>query len=65
MMWIGEQYLSYGKITSPRELEERLNEVRAGQIRAVAQDFFRPERLNVALVGPLKNEKRLLDWIRL
>ena len=65
MMWIGEQYLNYGKIASPRELEERLNEVKASQIRAVAQDFFRTERLNVALVSPLKSEKGLLDWIRL
>ncbi|MEO8425658.1 MAG: pitrilysin family protein, partial [Verrucomicrobiota bacterium] len=65
MMWIGEQYLSYGKITPPSELEQRLNEVKASQIRDVAQDFFRTERLNVALVGPLKSEKGLLDWIRL
>ena len=65
MMWIGEQYLSYGKITSPRELEARLNEVKANQVRAVAQDFFRIERLNLALVSPLKAEKGLLDWIRL
>jgi predicted Zn-dependent peptidase len=65
MMWIAEQYLGYGKITPPREFEARLKEVRASQIRAVAQDFFRTERLNVALVGPLKSEKGLLESIRL
>jgi predicted Zn-dependent peptidase len=65
MMWLGEQLLSYGKVFPPAEVKQRLTEVTAPQIRAVARDFFRPERLNLALVSPLKSDRglaRLLEW---
>jgi predicted Zn-dependent peptidase len=54
MTWLGENYLGYGKIISPQEVKKRLAEVTPRDIRAVAQDFFRPERLSLALVSPLK-----------
>jgi predicted Zn-dependent peptidase len=65
MMWLGEQYLGYGRIQHPAEIKERLCEVTAGQIRAVARDFLRSDRINLALVSPLKKEKGLsrLLWI--
>ena len=59
MNWLGEQLLGYGKIFQPAEVKHRLRAVTAGQIRAVARDFFRPERLNLALVSPLKTDARL------
>ena len=63
MMWLGEQLLAYGKITPPVEVEKRLRAVTPGQIRAAARDFFRPERLNLALVSPLKRDTRLVDLL--
>lgn len=59
MNWLGEQLLGYGRITSPAEIKRRLAAVRASEIRAVARDFFRPERLNLALVSPLKSSARV------
>jgi predicted Zn-dependent peptidase len=59
MNWIGEQLLSYGRVFSPSEVKRRLRQVTAGQIRAVARDFFRPDRFNLALVSPLKSANRL------
>ena len=55
MTWLGEQYLGYGKVISPDEVKSRIAEVTPKEIRAVARDFFRPERLNLAVVSPLKN----------
>jgi predicted Zn-dependent peptidase len=55
MMWAGEQWLGYGAIGHPDEFKKRLGAVRAGQVRAVARDFFRPERFNLALISPLKS----------
>jgi predicted Zn-dependent peptidase len=55
MTWLGEQYLGYGKIISPEEVKSRIAEVTPSQIRSVARDFFRPERLSLAVVSPLKN----------
>jgi len=60
MMWIGEQLLGYGKIFSPSEIKQRLCEVRASEIRAVAREFLRPERTSLALVSPLKNSPAVM-----
>src|SRR5260221_458158 len=59
MNWIGEQLLSYGLVMSPDEIKRRLSAVTASRIRDVARDFFRQERLNLALVSPLKSDRRL------
>jgi len=59
MNWLGEQLLGYGKILPPAHIKRRLREVTTGQIRAVARDFFRPERLNLALVSPLRSASGL------
>jgi predicted Zn-dependent peptidase len=57
MNWLGEQLLGYGRIFRPAEVKRRMREVRAGEIRAAARDFFRPDRLNLALVSPLKSDR--------
>jgi predicted Zn-dependent peptidase len=54
MNWVGEQLLGYGRIFKPAEIKRRLQQVSAADMRRVARDFFRPERLNLALVSPLK-----------
>ncbi len=59
MMWLGDQLIGYGKIIRPAQIKQRLTEVKAGQIRAAARDFLRPERMNLALVSPLRSEKGL------
>jgi predicted Zn-dependent peptidase len=57
MNWVGEQLIGYGKVMRPVQVKRRLREVTAGEIRAVARDFFRPDRLNLALVSPLASDK--------
>jgi predicted Zn-dependent peptidase len=59
MMWLGEQYLGYGKVESPQRLKSDLARVTASEVRAVAKDFFRSERLTLALVSPLKKSGHL------
>ena len=57
MNWVGEQLLGYGKILQPAQFKRRLRDVTAGEIRAVARDFLRPERFNLALVSPLASDR--------
>lgn len=64
MMWIGEQLLGYGKIFSPAEVKQKLAKVTAGQIRAVARDFFRPDRMNLAVVSPIKSSESIRKLLR-
>jgi len=60
MNWVGEQWLGYAKLVSPSEIKRRFREVTAREIRSIAGDFFRPERLNLALVSPLKSASHLM-----
>jgi len=54
----------YGKIIPPAQIKQRLSEVKPAQIRAVAREFLRPERMNLALVSPLKSEAGLAKILR-
>lgn len=65
MNWLGEQLLGYGKVQPPAAIKRCLRQVTAGEICAVADNFFRPERLNLALVSPLKSDKNLAKLLRL
>ncbi len=65
MMWIGEQLLGYGVILNPATIKDRIAKVTASQVRAAADRFFRPDRLCLSLVSPLKKDRglvRLLEW---
>lgn len=59
MNFVGEQVLGYGRITPPEKTKDRLARVTAADISSAARDFFRPDRLNLALVSPLKSSTAL------
>jgi predicted Zn-dependent peptidase len=64
MMWLGDQLLGYGKIVPPEEIKRRLSQVTRTQLRQVANDFFRPEHISLAVVSQLRSAKgieRVLD----
>ena len=65
MNWMGEQLLGYGRIYTAAEAKRRLAKVTPAQVRAVAVDFLRPEHVNLALVSPLKSDRRLAACLRL
>jgi predicted Zn-dependent peptidase len=54
MNWIGESLLAYGKIITPAEVKDRLSAVTPAALRGAARDFFRSDRLSMALVSPLQ-----------
>lgn len=55
MMWVGEHMLGYGKIFEADKVKVRLNKVTVADVRQVAQQFFVPNRLNLALISPMKS----------
>jgi predicted Zn-dependent peptidase len=65
MMWLGDQLLAYGKIIQPAEVKQRLCDVKSSQVRRVARDFLRPERLSMAMVSPLKSAAGLAPMLKL
>jgi predicted Zn-dependent peptidase len=60
MMWLAEQMLGYGRTVPPSHIKECLCAVRASEIRAVACEFLRRERMSLALVSPLKSVRGLV-----
>jgi len=57
MMWLGDHLLGYGKVHSRADIAKRVSVVTAAQVRAVAREFLKPERLSVAMVSPLKDDR--------
>lgn len=55
----GSEEIMTGNILSPKELEEKVRAVTAEEIRSLAKDIFRNSSLNLALVGPVKEEEPL------
>ena len=59
MMWLGEHLLGYGKVIPAEEIKRRIYEVRASEVRKVAHEFLRPDRISAALVSPLRSDSRI------
>ncbi|MDO8559178.1 MAG: pitrilysin family protein [bacterium] len=58
----GIQALLENDILTPKEIYAKINQVSAADVLKVAKDIFRPENLNLALVGPFK-DKELFEKI--
>lgn len=54
--FLAEQELYHGRQLQPEELIEQVNAVTATQIQQLAEEFFVREHLNLAAIGPFKNE---------
>lgn len=67
MQWVGEQLVGYGRTVTQESVRRRLTAVTPAQVTTVARHFFRPERLSLAVVGPMKSAaplRRLLSHWR-
>ena len=57
--WMGNQETLLGRVNDPQEVLESFNSVTADEIRQVAEELLVTEKLNIAVVGPVRGEKRL------
>ena len=57
-MFYGEQELLEGKISEPEEIYEKISKVTSQDIQAVASEIFKPQKLNLALIGPYEDNSR-------
>ena len=56
--FFGTQELLEGKILTPKEVYKEIDKVTVNDILKVAKDIFRPEKLNLALIGPFKDKEK-------
>lgn len=61
----GFQELYRDKILTPEEALAKREAVTAEDVQAMAQKIFIPERLTIAMVGPVEDEKAVYDTISL
>ena len=59
MTWLGETILGYGKAMPPDQVKSRLLAVTSSQVREVARRFLTRDRLNMCVIGPAKEQKRV------
>lgn len=61
----GEQEITLGKILTPEEILEKVNAVSRSDILTVARDIFKPEKLNLAIIGPHKDKAKFEKLLKL
>ncbi len=63
-LFYGIQELLEERVLVPEEIFERIDKVTSDDILKVAKDIFKPRKINLAILGPLKEErfKRLLKF---
>ena len=57
IMWMGESLVAYDRIIDPEQVQQKIKAVTPEAVQEVANVCFVPERLGVAVVGPLSTEK--------
>ncbi len=63
--WIGSQELIFGNILTPDEVIERIETVTSDDILDLSRKLFVPERLSLAVVGPIEAESELRSLLEL
>jgi predicted Zn-dependent peptidase len=53
------------KILTPEEIFKKIDRVSQGDILKVARDIFRPEKLNLALIGPFKGKENFQKILKI
>jgi len=61
----GSQLLLEGKIRTPQEIMEKIDAVKISDIQNVAYDIFKDSRLNLAIIGPYKDEEKFGKILKL
>lgn len=61
----GFQEILKKEILKPEEVIKKIQNVTAEDVLEIAQDIFRPEKLNLAIIGPVKDNRRFANLLRL
>lgn len=62
--FFGEQALFLSDILTPEEIYKKVDSVTIEDVYAEAKRLFVPEKLNLAIIGPFKNESKFVKLLR-
>jgi predicted Zn-dependent peptidase len=57
-LFYGGQELLEKQILTPKEIFSKIDKISVNDILKVSKDIFRPEKLNLALMGPFKDKAK-------
>jgi predicted Zn-dependent peptidase len=63
--YFAKQLLLTGKVLTPEQKMKKYDEVTIADIKKLAQTIFQKQKLNLAIIGPFKDEKRFLQDVNL
>ena len=63
--YFGEQEILKGQIDSPEKECAMIDKVSQNDILKVAKEIFKPEKLNLALIGPFKDKEKFQKLLKL
>lgn len=61
--WYGTKELLQGQIETPQEVFEKIDKVTLEDINRVSNRILKPQKINLAIIGPFKDEERFLKLI--
>ena len=66
MLWVGEQEIALKRIKSQRDILKEVNKVTIEDLKRVAKDIFRNNKLSLAVVGPLpsQSQEEIVDLLK-
>ncbi|MBI2054766.1 MAG: insulinase family protein [Candidatus Sungbacteria bacterium] len=63
--FVGSEEMLTGKPLTIDEVFAKIDAVTPAQVQALAKKLFRPERLNLAIIGPFKDEEKFKKLLKL
>jgi predicted Zn-dependent peptidase len=63
--YYSSQEILTGRILTPEEQFRKIDSITEEDIQRIANDLFRPENLNLAVIGPFKNKEKLNKLLKL
>jgi len=61
--WYGKQQSLLNKILTPQQKLKKVFSVKLNDIKEVASDIFREDKLNLVLIGPFRDKKKFLKLL--
>lgn len=61
----GFQEILKNEVMKPEEVIKKIKAVTSEDVLEVAKDIFKPEKLNLALIGPFKNNKQFVNLLKI
>ncbi|MCX7661313.1 MAG: hypothetical protein N2Z79_01355, partial [Candidatus Omnitrophica bacterium] len=58
MLWLGENVTTLNRIYTQKEILEALNKTKIEDVQRIANEIFRNDRFNLAIIGPLSDRDK-------